>query len=157
NQTKVIPPELSILSLLRACWKRKFLLIGTWLFVGGATMLVVHQLPPIYTSEVLILVDPQKIPERFVSSTVQTDIQDRLATISQQMLSAPRLLSIINDFNLYEKERFTMVQEEIILKMRKEIAVKLERGWTGNKPGAFRIGYEGRDPVVVAQVANRIA
>src|SRR4051794_35109709 len=112
TQAKIIPPELSILSLLRACWKRKFLLVGVWLLIGAGTMVVVHRLPAIYTSEVLIVVESQKIPEKYVASTVQADIQDRLATISQQMLSGTRLQKIIDDFNLYEKERYSLVQEE---------------------------------------------
>src|SRR5436305_618976 len=48
------------------------------------------------------------------------------------------------------------VQEEILEMMRKDISIKLERGWVGNRPGAFRIGYQGSDPATVAQVANRI-
>ena len=33
-----------------------------------------------------MLVDSQKIPERFVTSTVSTELQDRIASISQQIL-----------------------------------------------------------------------
>jgi len=40
--------------------------------------------------------------------------------------------------------------------MRQDISIKLERGWIGNRPGAFRIGYQGPDAAIVAQVANRI-
>ncbi len=128
-----------------------------WAVLTAITVAVVYRLPAIYTSEALILVDAQKIPERFVSSTVNNDIQDRLATISQQILSSTRLQKIIDDFGLYREQRRTHVQEEIFRMMRDDITVKLERGWTGNKPGAFRVGYSGPNPALVAQVANRIA
>src|SRR5262249_51457230 len=120
TQTKIIPPELSILSLLRACWKRKWLLLGAWIVIGAGTMVVVHKLPPVYTWEVRIRGASQKIPDLFFSSPVRADIQDPLATINQQLFSATRLLRIIDDFNLYEKERYTMVQEEILQQMRRD-------------------------------------
>jgi succinoglycan biosynthesis transport protein ExoP len=139
------------------CWMHRLQIVLIWGVLTAITVAVVYRLPAIYTSEALILVDAQKIPERFVSSTVNNDIQDRLATISQQILSSARLQKIIDDFGLYREQRKTHVQEEIFKMMRDDITVKLERGWTGNKPGAFRVGYSGPNPALVAQVANRIA
>jgi len=117
----------------------------------------VHRLPAIYSSEALILVDSQKIPERLVASTVSTDLQDRIQTISQQILSSTQLKKVIEDFDLYHAERKSVFEEEILEKMRKDIAVKLESGWTGGRPGAFRISFQGPNPAVVAQVTNRLA
>ena len=145
------------LSILRMLWKRKIAIVLLWLVVSGIAALVAFRLPAVYSAEALILVDSQKIPEKYVSSTVSTDVQDRLATISQQILSSTRLKKIIDDFDLYKDEKKSHVQEEILDMMRKDISIKVDKGWTGNRPGAFRIGYQGRDPAIVAQVANRIA
>src|SRR5262249_52977661 len=98
-----------------------------------------------------------KIPERYVYSTVNTEVQDRLATISQQILSTSRLLKVIDTFGLYKEERKRMVQEEVIEQMRKDIKITLEKGWTQNRPGAFRIGYEGRNTAIITEVTNQIA
>ena len=46
---------------------------------------------------------------------------------------------------------------EIIQEMRKDISVKVEHSWTGGKMAAFRLGYQGRNPQLVAEVANRLA
>ena len=40
--------------------------------------------------------------------------------------------------------------------MRNDIEIKIERG-IANRPGAFRISYQGNNPPLVAEVANRIA
>jgi len=138
-------------------WKRKLVVLVCWAAVSLTVAVVVYRMPTLYTAEALILVDAQKIPEKFVSSTVSTDVQDRLATISQQILSSTRLKKIIDDYDLYHEQKKSLVQEEILELMRKDINIKLERGWIGNRPGAFRIGYQGPDPAVVAQVSNRIA
>jgi len=138
-------------------WKRKLLITLLWIAVSLIGFVIVYRLPAIYTAEALILVDSQKIPEKFVSSTVSTDLQDRIATISQQILSNTRLKKVIEDFDLYRDERKKYFEEEILEMMRKDISVKLERGWTNNRPGAFRVGYQGSNPSVVAQVTTRLA
>src|ERR1019366_1501006 len=156
---KISPPNpaLSPLSIARTIWKRKLsagILAGALGLIG---CLVVHRLPAIYSSEALILVDSQKIPEKLVASTVSTDLQDRIQTISEQILSSGQLKKVIEDFDLYHAERKNLFEEEILEKMRKDISVKLEQGWTGNRPGAFRVSFQGPNPAVVAQVANRLA
>src|ERR1039457_1379055 len=150
------PVQLAPLSIARMLWKRKLLILICWATISLTVGIAVYKLPTVYSAEALILVDAQKIPEKFVTSTVSTDVQDRLATISQQILSSTQLKKMTDDFGLYRDERKSYVQEEILEAMRKDISIKLERGWIGNRPGAFRIGYQGPDPAIVAQVANRI-
>ncbi|MBZ5595225.1 MAG: hypothetical protein LAP39_23520 [Acidobacteriia bacterium] len=145
------------LSLIKMIWNRKWLLLSVWAILSVSTVKVVYNLRPTYRAEAVVLVDSQKIPERYVSSTVNTEVQDRLATISQQILSFSRLQRVIDDFSLYPRERKSLSPEELIDTMRKDINIKLERGWTGNRPGAFRIAYSGEDPNTVAQVANRLS
>lgn len=150
-------PEFSPLSVARMLWKHSLMILLTAILGSATTYGVVHSLPNIYRSEALILIDSQKIPERYVSSTVNTGAQDRLATISQEILSATRLQKIIDEFGLYRDERKRLVQEEIIELMRKDINIDVEKGWSGDRPGAFRIGYEGTNPKLVAEVANELA
>jgi polysaccharide chain length determinant protein (PEP-CTERM system associated) len=145
------------LSIIRMIWKRKWLLLSVWAILSVITLLVVRNLRPTYRAEAVVLVDSQKIPERYVSSTVNTEVQDRLATISQQIRSSSSLQKVIDEFSLYQGGRSSLSTEELMDTMRKDINIKLERGWTGNRPGAFRIAYSGEDPNVVAQVANRLS
>lgn len=149
-------PGFSPFSLLRAVWKNKLLGGSVALLVAAAGVAITFRLPAIYQADALILVDPQKIPERFVASTVNTDVQDRLATINQEIQSSTRLQKIIDEFNLYPQQRLTHTPEEVIAIMRRDIQTILERGVGGNRPGAFRIIYQGRDPDVVAKVVERI-
>lgn len=148
--------QLSPLSLLRSVAKHKasVLLIACTVAVAGIALTL--RLPAVYKAEALVLVDPQKVPEKFVSSTVTEDIQDRMATINQEILSSTRLKEIIDDFNLYAKQRKTLTMEEVISMMRADIDIKLEKGLGGSRPGAFRVTYQGSDPNVVADVVNRI-
>src|ERR1700676_4099913 len=105
----------------RLVLRRKWGILAIWVVVAAATFAVAYNLPDIYTSETLILVDPQKVPEAYVKSTVTGDVRNRLGTLSQQILSATRLAKIIDGLNLYPVERKTMAREDVTARMRKDI------------------------------------
>jgi uncharacterized protein involved in exopolysaccharide biosynthesis len=75
-------------------------------FILGTTCAVLYsyRLPPLYRASTLILVEPQRIPAAYVSSTVTSTVQERLSTISQQILSRTNLERIIVQFNLYQHQ-----------------------------------------------------
>ena len=144
------------LSLIRMLWKRKLHILAVAVGSSAAVIVSVMLWPATYRAETLILVDQQKIPEKFVSATVNAELQDRLATLSQEILSQTRLQKIIQTFNLYEKERKTRTQEEILEMMAGDISVTAEKGWIQNRPGAFRVAYSGRNAATVADVTNQL-
>jgi polysaccharide chain length determinant protein (PEP-CTERM system associated) len=150
-------PELSPRSLLRSLWKQKAVLGITWAAISVLGAIIVRQLPAIYQAETLIQVEAPSVPEKFVSAAVNTDVQDRLSALREQILSYTRLLEVMQKFNLYPQERQTEPPEEIVARMRTvDLNIKLEKGWSRERAGAFRVSYQGRDPQVVAQVANEI-
>jgi polysaccharide biosynthesis transport protein len=63
-----------------------------------------YHLPSLYRASTMILVEPQRIPAAYVSSTVTSTVQERLGTISQQILSRTNLEGIIRQFNLYQQQ-----------------------------------------------------
>jgi len=142
------------LSVARMLWKQKFIAIAVCIVSAAAAIVIATRLPAVYRAEVLVFVDSQKIPDRFVSSTVDEDLSDSLALISQEIMSRTRLLKIIHMFNLYSRERTRKTEEEIVQRMQRDISLKVEHG---GKLGAFRLGYEGDNPQVVAAVANQLA
>jgi polysaccharide chain length determinant protein (PEP-CTERM system associated) len=150
--------QLSVEHYLNLIFHRKYLILGVFLLVTAATCIVSYQLPDIYSSETLIMVDPQKVPENYVKSTVTGDIRNRLSTLSQQILSATRLQKIIDNLNLYPEERKKKAREEVIALMRSHIAVRVVSDFGGSQDlQAFRISYSGKEPRLVAQVTNELA
>src|SRR5437868_7077828 len=105
-------------SFVRILWKRRYQIALSWGVLVVVVLTAVMLWPATYRAEALILVDSQKIPEKYVSATVSAELQDRLATISQRILSNTRLQKTIETFNLYEKERKTHFQEQILEMMR---------------------------------------
>lgn len=157
TQATSTSPEFSPLSIARMLWKRRWIAIAVWLVISAGTAVVVQRLQAVYKAEVLVLVDPQRIPENFVSSTVGSDIADRLALISQDIMSRTRLLKIIETYNLYPDQRQRLTEDEVVQRMRKDINVTVEHSWTGGRMAAFRLSYQDTDPKTTAEVANRLA
>ena len=151
----------SALSILRTIWKRKIRITVAWILFAICAAAVVRSLPAVYLAETVVLIDSQKIPEKFVSATVGDDLEERIASIRQMLLSGAELKKVIEEFGLYREERKTHFEEEILEMMRKDITISLESAMPGSsnkakRPGAFRIGYQGGQPALVMQVANRL-
>ncbi|HEY7209264.1 MAG TPA: Wzz/FepE/Etk N-terminal domain-containing protein [Bryobacteraceae bacterium] len=146
-----------VLSVVRMLWNRRWLVLALWAALSVISVSLARLLPSVYKAEAVVLVDSQKIPASFVSPTVQGDVADRLALLSQSIMTSSRLLQIIDKFHLYAAERSHLTQEELLRKMHQDIRVDFEKNWTGDRMKAFRLSYQGRDPRIVADVTNRLA
>lgn len=142
---------LTVTDIVELLVRRKwwFILIIT---TGTAIAVAIsYLLPPVYRSSTLILVERQKVPENYVKPTVTSTIEDRLNTISQQIMSRNNLEKIVEEFHLYRQERGTLSQEELFDLMRKNIEVKVMG------KDAFTVAYSGSDPKTVMGVTNTLA
>lgn len=147
--------------LLRLMWRRKWVVAISFVLIAGVTAAVSHSLPNRYRSETTILVVPQRIPEDYVQPTISIRLEDRLASINQQILSRTRLEQIVREFDLYAEERTHMIMEDVIEQMRsRDITVQTQVGVVDRRQGsspAFRISYTGPDARTVMRVTERLA
>jgi protein tyrosine kinase modulator len=128
----------------------------TAMAVTLVVIVVVKRMPNIYRAETMILVDPQQVPNNYVASTVSTNISDRLSTIQQEVTSPSRLKRLIESMRLFENMQGRKSEQELIASMQRAITVQVvEQG--GRGLSAFKVGYSGRDPQQVADVANQLA
>jgi polysaccharide chain length determinant protein (PEP-CTERM system associated) len=112
-------------------------------------------LPDQYRATTTILVDPQQIPDRYVTATVSSDPSERLNTITQQVLSGSRLGQIIDEMNLYADSK-GKPREDVIENMRRHITLQVKQG-SAQGLSSFTITYESGSASVAAKVANRLA
>lgn len=113
-------------------------------------------LPAFYTSTTTILVERPSVPKDFVASNVGEDLQSRLQSITQQILSRSRLLTIINRLHLYERRGQTNADAKVEL-MRQDIDVELVRSDTPQKElTGFTVAYTAHDPQLAQQVTTEL-
>jgi|SRR5579859_2451327 len=122
-----------------------------WLVVWGASWV----LPPRYRSGTLILVEQPTMPKDYVTPNVSDDLQERLQSITQQILSRTRLLHIIEEKHLYANTSAHLSADEKVERMRKDIDIELVRDAQG-RVNAFNVYYIARDPQVAQQVTTEL-
>jgi polysaccharide biosynthesis transport protein len=122
-----------------------------WLMVWSASWV----LPSRYRSGTLILVEQPSMPKDYVTPNVTDDLQARLQSITQQILSRTRLMHIIEELNLYATTRGRMNPDELVDRMRKDIEIELVRD-PRNVITSFNIYYSSRDPHVAQQVTSEL-
>jgi succinoglycan biosynthesis transport protein ExoP len=126
------------------------LLLG-WLAVWGASWI----LPSRYRSSTLILVEQPTMPKDYVTPNVNDDLQDRLRSITQQILSRTRLLHIIEQQHLYADSHGHLTPDDQVEQMRKHIEIELVRDGEG-RVSAFNVSYLSNDPRTAQQVTSEL-
>ena len=96
------------------------------------------------------------MPENYVAPNVTDNLQDRLQSITQQILSRTRLLMIINKLNLYAGTDAIKNQDDKIERMRKDISIDLVRDTRNNEITSFRVSFSSHDPVLAQKVTNEL-
>jgi len=125
-------------------------LLAGWLAVWAASWI----LPPRYQSGTLILVEQPTMPKDYVTPNVNDNLQQRLQSITQQILSRTRLLRIIEQFNLYSSPHGEGSPDDKVAQMRKDIDIQLVRD--GNQINAFNIYYTSGNPRIAQQVTSEL-
>jgi len=83
--------------LVRRRWWILLPLFLCWAAVWGGSW----SLPTTYTSDALISAEQQKVSDLYVMENVNVNLQNRLQSTTQQVLSYASLQAIINRFKLY--------------------------------------------------------
>jgi polysaccharide chain length determinant protein (PEP-CTERM system associated) len=136
-----------ILLPLFLCWATVW--SGSWL------------LPSTYQSDALILVEQQKVPEQYVVPNVTVGLQDRLQSMTQQILSRTRLQATIDRFHLYPRRtglQGLLSSGDPVEQMRKDIQIDLvQPPGHPNELTAFKIRYSAGSPELAQQVNSQLS
>lgn len=134
--------------------RRWWILIPAFL-IWVVTFSISWFVPSQYRSETVILVEQQKIPQQYVQTNVASDMQERLQSMTQQILSRTRLMKVIQDFKLYQNVRRS-TPDELVDRMRDDIKIDLVHAPGDKDLTAFKIYYSSSSPILAQQVANEL-
>jgi protein tyrosine kinase modulator len=142
-------------------WRRRKWL-GALVFLGVFTPAIsfVAFMPDIYRSTATVLVERPDMPEAYARQAASDELDARLHTINQKILSRARLSGLITRFDLYPTLREQVSPEDVIQRMRRDIEIEMkgaEQTWGRGATTAFALSYRGRDAQRVAQVTNALA
>src|SRR5512138_1219435 len=104
---------------IREVWQRRRW-VGVLVFCGvlACAATVAMSLPSLYRASAKVLVDRQEVSETFVRPSVTGELEPRIQTIHQQVMSRERLVGLITKLNLYPNERKYSPIESVVDGMR---------------------------------------
>jgi polysaccharide chain length determinant protein (PEP-CTERM system associated) len=115
-------------------------------------------LPSQYTSETVVLVEGQVVPDSIVKPN-GGDVNERLATMQEEILSRTRLQQIIDKFQLYRETKRHIPPEEQIVLLRKSITVSPVRPMAETRanglPG-FTVSATANQPLLAEEICTEI-
>jgi len=161
------------LDVLLAVWsRRKWLVILAFIGPFAVTVSLAIALPNLYRSTATLLLERPQVSETFVKSSVTSELESRLHTISQEILSRSKLQDLIIRFDLYPEFRKRATPEEVVERMRRDIRMEFKGRDIRMEPKesavvvpqagpvatiAFTLSFRGKDPETVANVTNTLA
>jgi polysaccharide chain length determinant protein (PEP-CTERM system associated) len=126
---------------------------------GAVGLLAATVVPKKYTSETMVLVDQPTVPTEFVKPVVTDDLNHRLASMQEQILSRTRLQPIIEKFGLYAEERQRKSIDDLVEKLRSAVTVTPMEAMPGTQnhslPG-FYVNVTFNNPQTAQQICTEI-
>lgn len=143
--------------LKRRVWSLVVPVVVVPLLVYGVSLFI----PSRYTSQTLVLIEEQKVPDSFVKPVVNEELNRRLATMQEQILSRTRLQPLIERFHIFP-DMNSVPMDELVERMRKMISLAAVHDDFGDPsspkkglPG-FYISFSAPDPHMAQQVCGEI-
>lgn len=140
--------------------RRRWFILAPFCLAMVVGMALAVKLPKIYEASTLILVQPQRVPEKIVTPVVDSDIENRLNTLSQQIMSRSNLERVIDQFKLFSEGSSSsqILMEDKLESLRKRVKVEVGRSSRNRRDAdSFSIIYRDYDPQTTMRVANGLA
>jgi polysaccharide chain length determinant protein (PEP-CTERM system associated) len=117
---------------------------------------ITFYIPPRYVSTTLVLIEQQSVPEDFVRPVVNDNLDNRLASMKEQILSRSSIEPIIEKYNLYASQKMSM--EDRVDLMRSSITIKpihSEIPGASGLPG-FYISFQANDAITARDICGDV-
>jgi uncharacterized protein involved in exopolysaccharide biosynthesis len=145
-----------------AAWRRRR---GLAIVVAGVMLAAVAtlslSLPDLYRATATLLVEHHGAPDANARGAGgPSALETRLHSITEDVLSRPRLEALMERFDLYPELRAEGDREATVRRLWSDIRIKpkaIEPGPGRPTTIALSVSFRGRDPETVARVANALA
>lgn len=138
-------------------FRRKWFIISAIVVAVAIASAVATLTPRIYRSSTTIMIETQRIPERYVNSVVSGTVSDRINMVQQNVLSRTSLEIIANEYQLHGAEASLAEREANIEGLRKNIKIETKAQRGDVRVESFTISFASESPVKASQVTNHLA
>lgn len=146
--------------MLAAFNRHRWLALAAFLIPFSGAAVLAMSLPGLYRATATVLVQRDQDAVSAGVAAQPADVEIRLQTIREEILSRQRLDAMVLKFGLYPELGRQTPREAIIDRMRKDIQIQLKGSEQGAAPAgtiAFSLSFRGADRTLTASVANSLA
>ena len=136
---------------LDIAYRRKWWILVPTVLSAIAGYFVLDYLPKTYRASTTILVTPQRLPEDFVRSTVTTRVEDRMSSMSVQILSRSFLEKVVREVGLVAEGASEPEIEHACNALRRTVELS-----AGPNLSYFTVAVENERPERASGIANRL-
>src|SRR5437879_5616176 len=114
-------------------------------------------LPARYTSHTVVLVEQPIVPDSYVKPVVSEDLNQRLASMEEQILSRTRLEHLVEQF--YKEDLSRVPMEVLVARLQKSITVRPLNPTQGTQPTAlpgFNVDVTLGEPWLAQRICTEI-
>jgi uncharacterized protein involved in exopolysaccharide biosynthesis len=134
-----------------------FIISFTAVLLLGAFVTAIQR--PIYRAEGKILVESQEIPTELVRPTVTDTANERIQVIQQRILTRDNLLTLVNKYGMFARDRQWMSGTQLLDLMRERskfelVDINSNSARSGTSTIAFTVSFEYENPQVTSAVTN---
>lgn len=142
--------------ILREYW---WVPVLTMFLCGTVGLIASLVMPKKYTSSTIVLVEQPAVSTEYVKPVMAEDLNRRLGSMKEQVLSRSRLQPIIEKFNLYPRQRNKEHMEVLVDQLRKAVDVELMQPMAGSvnrQPPGFHVSVTFENPQLAQQICGEL-
>jgi len=132
-------------------WRRLPLFLMIFVLIAVSGLFVAMTLPPVYRSQMRLVVEGAQIPDDLAQSTVQVSASEQLQLFETRLLTRDNLLDVANRLTVL-RDQGLMNPDEIVQAMRASTRVTSSTG--RNKATIMTISFDSPKPAMTAKVLD---
>ena len=142
--------------------RHKFYLLIPFVTISVISSVIAMKLPLTFSSKGTILIEQQQVPQSMIQTTVTGFADERIRLIQQRVMTRESVLSIIDKYHLYPKEKSKSTPSELTQKFQDDVAVDLiaadvkGAGAINKATIAFTISFKSKQAAMAQSVANEL-
>jgi polysaccharide chain length determinant protein (PEP-CTERM system associated) len=155
--------ELTMEDYLAIVRRRLKVVLIPLLLAPLAGYLISHAFSPKYTSQAILLVEGQKVPEDMVKPAVSQDFIQRLSNMQQQVQAASRLRPMLDRLGVKQEDQGKLIeqikQNLTVAPVYTDLSIAASKTTKKNSSvgSAFYVNFSSSNPQQAQQICNEIA
>ena len=133
-------------------WRRLPLFLLVFVLIAVSGLFVAMTLPPVYRSQMRLIVESAQIPGELAQSTVTVSANEQLQLFETRLLTRDNLLDVANRLNVL-KDQKSLNPDQIVQAMRAATSVRSSTG--RNQATVMTLSFESPNPAMTARVLDQ--